>query len=62
MELVLDSESKEMEFKGTIAELLRHLKLMREEVVVKLNGRLAPETASIRPDDRVEVIKVVFGG
>ena len=62
MELVLDDERKEMEFEGTIAELLRNLKLMREEVVVKLNGKLAPETVKIKPQDRVEVIKVVFGG
>jgi len=62
MELIFDNESKEMEFKGSIEELLRHLRLMREEVVVKLNGRLAPETTRIKPHDKIEVIKVVFGG
>jgi sulfur carrier protein ThiS len=35
---------------------------MREEVVVKVNGRLAPETRVLSAKDRVEVIKVVFGG
>ena len=62
MELVLDNRKKQMEFSGTLGELLRELKVMREEVVVKVNGRLAPETAKVMPDDKVEVIKVVFGG
>ncbi|MDD5172141.1 MAG: MoaD/ThiS family protein [Candidatus ainarchaeum sp.] len=62
MELVLDSESREMEFSGTLAELLKELKVMREEVVVKVNGKLAPETRKIKPRDRIEVVRVVFGG
>jgi sulfur carrier protein ThiS len=48
--------------RGDISSLLKKLGVRREEVVVKLNGRLAPETARVRANDRVEVIKVVFGG
>lgn len=62
MELVLDDESREMEFSGTLAELLKELKIMREEAVVRVNGRLAPETRKVKPRDRIEVIRVVFGG
>ncbi|NYZ74622.1 MoaD/ThiS family protein [Candidatus Micrarchaeota archaeon] len=62
MELVLDNEAREMEFSGTLAELLKELKVMREEVVVKVNGKLAPETRKIRPCDKIEVLRVVFGG
>lgn len=62
MELVLDNERKKMEFKGTVADLLRNLKVRREEVVVKVNGSLSPETREIAPTDKVEVIQVVFGG
>lgn len=62
MELVLDDESRKMEFSGTLAELLKELKVMREEVVVKVNGKLAPETRKIKPRDRIEVLRVVFGG
>ena len=62
MELLLDNKSTEMEFNGTVSTLLKDLKVMREEVVIKINGRLAPETAMIMPDDRVEIVKVVFGG
>ncbi|MFN7991294.1 MAG: MoaD/ThiS family protein [Candidatus Micrarchaeia archaeon] len=62
MELILDNLSRQMEFSGTLSGLLRELKVMREEVVVKVNGKLAPETSSVGENDRVEIIKVVFGG
>lgn len=62
MRLILDGVEKAGHHKGRIALLLRKLKLRREEVVVKLNGQLAPETASIEENDRVEIIRVVFGG
>jgi thiamine biosynthesis protein ThiS len=62
LEIRVDNESMDMTFSGTIGELLRELKLMREEVVVKVNGKLAPETRALSAKDRVEIIKVVFGG
>jgi sulfur carrier protein ThiS len=62
MELFIDNKLTEKKFSGTVSSLLRDLKVMREEVVVKVNGRLAPETAVIGTGDKVEIIKVVFGG
>jgi thiamine biosynthesis protein ThiS len=62
MELLIDGEKRDIRFKGSVAELLRKLKCMREEVVVKVNGRLVPETRGLSWKDRVEVMKVVFGG
>jgi sulfur carrier protein ThiS len=62
LEIRVDNQARDMEFSGTIGGLLRELRLMREEVVVKVNGRLAPETRVLSAKDRVEVIKVVFGG
>jgi thiamine biosynthesis protein ThiS len=62
MELILNNESKTMEFTGNATDLLRQLKLRREEVVIKINGKLAPETTELKGTDRVEVIQVVFGG
>lgn len=62
MELVFDNEQRDIDFSGTIEELLDELKVMREEVVIKVNGRLAPETEAVGEGDRVEIIKVVFGG
>ena len=62
MELVFDNQSKEIEFVGSVSSLLRDLKVMREEVVVKVNGKLAPETKKLDSKDKVEIIKVIFGG
>ncbi len=62
MELIFDNNRTEQEFKGSINDLLRHLNVMREEVVIKVNGKLVPETREIKENDRVEIIKVVFGG
>jgi len=62
MELVFDNMKKRMRFCGDVASLLKKLGVMREEVVVKVNGHLAPETRQIAASDKVEVIKVVFGG
>lgn len=62
MELVFDNEESEIDFSGTVEELLRQLKVMREEVVIKVNGKITPETESVGAEDKVEIIKVVFGG
>ncbi|MBU0527494.1 MoaD/ThiS family protein [Candidatus Micrarchaeota archaeon] len=62
MELVLDNKKMEMEYQGTIEQLLKELKVMREEVVIKVNGELSAETTEVGSADKVEIIKVVFGG
>lgn len=62
MEIIVDNENRPMEFSGTIQGLLKELGLMREEVVVKVNGRIAPETRQLGARDSVRIIKVVFGG
>jgi sulfur carrier protein ThiS len=62
VKLFVDGRKRGVSHRGDISSLLKKLGVRREEVVVKLNGRLAPETARVRADDRVEVIKVVFGG
>ena len=63
MYLVIDNkEARELAFEGTVTSLLRHLNIMREEVIVKLNGKITPETSQIQGEDLVEIIKVVFGG
>ncbi len=62
MELVFDNQEREVDFSGTVDELLKELKVMREEVVIKVNGKITPETESVGENDKVEIIKVVFGG
>ena len=48
--------------KGKIADLLRALGIPQEEALVKVNGALAPDDAEIDAQDKVEVIRIVFGG
>lgn len=62
MELIFDNIRSEIDFSGTVDELLKDMKVMREEVVIKVNGEITPETESVGPGDKVEIIKVVFGG
>lgn len=63
MYVVVDNQNaREMNFEGSVSSLLRHLNIMREEVIIKLNGKLAPETSEVKGEDIVEIIKVVFGG
>lgn len=62
MDIYLDNKPTGIEFRGAVSGLLKELKVMREEVVIKINGKLAPETALVKEGDKVEIIKVVFGG
>ncbi len=63
MIVVLDGMKKRVAFrKGKISDLLRLLSVQREEALMKVNGKLAPEDMEIDANDRVEIIKVVFGG
>ncbi len=62
MELIFDNQKMDKEFTGPVSSLLKELNVMREEVVVKVNGKLTPETKIIEKNDCVEIIKVVFGG
>jgi len=62
LELIIDNERKDLDYSGTVSSLLKELRFMREEVVIKVNGKLAPETKRLGKKDRIEIIKVVFGG
>lgn len=62
MEVIVDGRKRDIEFSGDISALIAKLGFMREEVVVKVNCRLAPDTRVLSDKDSVEVIKVVFGG
>jgi thiamine biosynthesis protein ThiS len=62
MQIFIDGRKKSLQHTGQIANLLKKLKIRREEVVVKINGKLAPETIDVREKDKVEIIKVIFGG
>lgn len=44
------------------AQLLKKLKLSREECIVKVNGKPASDGRQIGAKDNVEIITIVFGG
>lgn len=48
-----------MRFKGKISELLKKLGMNREEVVVKVDGKVAPEIAELEGNEKVEIVRVV---
>lgn len=62
MNLIINNDKKKIKFSGEVANLLKQENIRREEVVIKVNGRLAPETTTVSDKDTVEIIKVVFGG
>lgn len=62
MNIIVSGEKTNIQFKGKISDLLHKLKIPREEILVKVNGKLAPEDAEVSQKDKVEIIKVVFGG
>lgn len=62
MKIQIDKQTKEMNFQGTVSQLLKELKVQREECVVKINGKIAPDNKELKGSDEVEIIKVVFGG
>jgi sulfur carrier protein ThiS len=76
MELLVDNKIKKISLAGDkdsktkttgaaetdVSLLLKKLGISQEEAIVKINSKLAPETTKIRPSDKVEVIRVVFGG
>ncbi|MEK6978713.1 MAG: MoaD/ThiS family protein [Candidatus Micrarchaeota archaeon] len=63
MYLLLNNEKKrKIKFSGNVTALLRKLALRREEVVIKVNGKIVPDDSTISNKDTVKIIKVIFGG
>lgn len=63
MELQINNQKKKkIRFLGDISALLRKLKLRREEVIVKANGKIVPDDFKVGANDSIEIIQVVFGG
>ncbi len=62
MRLFVDGRRSGPAHGGDVSSLLKKLGIRREEAVVKVNGRLVPDTALVGGKDTVEVVRVVFGG
>ena len=48
--------------KTSVADLLRQLKLNREAVAVRVDGKIIAEEEPLSPDNVVEIIPIVTGG
>ncbi len=62
MEILLDGKRMKTGNAATVSELVASLGLNCEEVLVKVNGKLAPDAAKISRGDEVKVMRVIFGG
>ena len=62
MELTVDGNKTRAPSAATVAGLLASLSLNGEEVLVKVNGKLAPNGMKIAASDEVKVMRVIFGG
>ena len=58
----LTGQTRTLRYTGTVAGLLRRLKLNPVTVLVARNGTIVPETAKVNDSDTIEVLSVVSGG
>ena len=64
MKISVDGRKVNVKVNGatSVSELLSALSLSREETLVKVNGKLAPDSTKIKDTDEVKVLRVIFGG
>jgi len=62
MEVTVDGKKTKATSAATVAELISSLSLNGEEVLVKVNGKLAPNGMKIAASDEIKVMRVIFGG
>ncbi|MEM4367079.1 MAG: MoaD/ThiS family protein [Candidatus Anstonellales archaeon] len=58
----VDGKKRKLRFRGSVLQLMQKLGLSREEHIVKVNGKLATDDEKVGEGDKVEIIKVVYGG
>lgn len=64
MKLIQPKEKKhdEMSFTGTAGELLKHLHINPETVIVSVNGTIVGDDHPIADNDIVTIFSVISGG
>ncbi|MCF7866133.1 MoaD/ThiS family protein [Candidatus Woesearchaeota archaeon] len=64
MKIIIErtKEEKELDFKGTIEELLQKLKINKEEVIVARNGALVTLDTELSSEDEIKILSVISGG
>lgn len=56
------NQEKEITFEGTVSELLKHIKVNPETVLVSRNDELLTDTDIVSSPDIVKILSVVSGG
>ena len=62
MEITVDGRKTSVLRAKTVGGLLLSLRLNGEEVLVKVNEKLAANSAQISQKDEVKIMRVIFGG
>ena len=57
-----ENEIKEIEFSGTVSELLKKLNINPETVIAAKNDELVPEDEELKDGDEVKLLAVISGG
>jgi sulfur carrier protein ThiS len=57
-----DDEYKELFFKGTVLELLRHVKVNPSAVFVVRNGKAVSNEDILTNQDNIKILEVFMGG
>ena len=55
-------ENKELSFAGDVKELLSHLGVIADEVLVIKNGELVTSDEQVEDTDSIELLSVISGG
>jgi sulfur carrier protein ThiS len=62
MEYAFNGKKQKLKFSGKVRDLLQHLQISDQIVIVKKNGRIITELDPVKDSDRIEIQRVIFGG
>jgi len=63
MKAYYDKDKEEHEFKSTnVKDMLKELKILKNTVVVSVDGELVTEDYKIKEKDKIKILSVVSGG
>ena len=63
MKVYYDREDKDYTVKGkNVKDMLKELKILKNSVIVAVNGELVTEEYAFKAKDKVKILSVVSGG
>ncbi len=57
-----DSSTKEIDFSGTVLELLNKLEIVSEDVIVSVNNEISLLSDELKGDEKIDILSVISGG